>query len=214
VDTPGDDDISVISQLSDRDSDNDQLIADAAKPKGRNRATGMSEFTTEDLVAVIKMHREIIQEAMLALTTAKGAATTQLPIRPARSRKMVDAGKLCCGAQDLDRLLTQLKHRFQTQSHQFHGDADHVDYGLSLLGKLMNYDQTNLRKTRMTNPDKWGTSLVTVSSPCLANFTLFRAEIGSLYGDTDPQLNSAIKAAGEYQQVLFYALVIVPSFSF
>ena len=52
----------------------------------------------------------------------------------------------------------------------------------------------------MTNPDEWGTSLVTVSSPCLASFELFEAEIRRMYGNKNHRLNAAIKAAGEYQQ--------------
>ena len=52
----------------------------------------------------------------------------------------------------------------------------------------------------MTNPDEWGTSLVTVSSPYLVSFQLFEAEIRRTYGDKNRRLNTAIKTAGEYLQ--------------
>ena len=41
---------------------------------------------------------------------------------------------------------------------------------------------------------------MTVSSPYLASFKLFEAEIRRMYGDQDRRLNAVIKAAGEYQQ--------------
>ena len=52
----------------------------------------------------------------------------------------------------------------------------------------------------MTNPDEWETFLMTVLSPYLASFELFEAKIRRMYGNKDHRLNTAIKAAGEYQQ--------------
>ena len=66
-----------------------------------------------------------------------------------------------------------------------------------LLGKWSGNTGPKLRKTQMTNPDEWRTSLVTVASPCLASFELFEAGIWRMYGDKDRRPNAAMKAAGE-----------------
>ena len=115
---------------------------------------------------------------------ATTTTTTTLPIH-AVSREMIDPAKFCGGAQDLDRFLAQLKCRFTIHSRLFHGEADQVDYALFLLGKWANHDDAELRKTQMTNPDEWGASLMTMSSPCLASFEFFETEIRRMYGDRD-----------------------------
>jgi hypothetical protein len=208
VDTPSDQDLS---------EDIESLISDAANKGKKPDHDPDSEITRADLVDMLKVQREMLQQAtldrqalmedrqslrdtILALSAKTATPTTELPIRTTTARKMVDPAKFCGGAQDLDRFLTQLKHRFKTQPHQFHGDADQVDYALSLLGKWTNNDEVELRKTQMTNPAEWGTALVTMTSPCLASFELFEAEIRKMYGDKDRQLNAAIKAASEFLQ--------------
>ena len=79
---------------------------------------------------MIKAQKDILRETILALT-AKNAptTTTEVPVRTA-ARKMIDPAKFCGGAQDLDHFLSQFKHHFNTQSHQFYGEADQVDYAI------------------------------------------------------------------------------------
>ena len=206
--TPDIDDLS--STLSSHiDHDIEQLVTDAANNKAKQTQAreqdadtdaNLSGLTKADLVEMIKAQKDMLRDTILALTANRAStAATELPIRTA-ARKMIDPVKFYSGAQDLDRFLSQLRHRFNIQSHQFQDEADQVDYAISLLGKWSGNTNAELRKTQMTNPDEWGTSLVTVSSPCLASFKLFEAEIWRMYRDKDRRLNAAIKAAGEYQQ--------------
>ena len=164
----------------------EQLVTDAANNKAKQTQAreqdadtdaNLSGLTKADLVEMIKAQKDMLRDTILALTANRAStAATELPIRTA-ARMMIDPAKIYGGAQDLDRFLSQLKHRFNIQSHQFQDEADQVDYALPLLGKWSGNTDTELRKTQMTNPDEWGTSLVTVSSPCLARFKLFEAEI-------------------------------------
>src|SRR6266550_4443966 len=57
---------------------------------------------------------------------ATGAQAASQPRTAAR--KMVDPAKYCGGARDLDRFVTQIKRRFDTQPQQFRGEDDKVDY--------------------------------------------------------------------------------------
>jgi hypothetical protein len=213
---PESDTLSVLSSIdtptpsdADLDADIESLVSEAAsKGKGREEREKDSEITRADLFDMLQMQKEMLRASTLEsqslretiLAMAKPApAAAEAPIRTT-SRKLVDPAKYCGGAQDLDRFITQLRHRYKTQPHQFHGDDDKVDYALSLLGKWANNDDTELRKTIMTNPAEWGTSLVTMTSPCLSDFTLFEAEIRKMYGDKDRRLNAAIKAATESSQ--------------
>jgi hypothetical protein len=207
---PESDTLSVLSSAetpsgSELDAEIESLVSDAAnKGKGKEREND-SEITRADLMDMLQMQKDMLRQSTLESQSlretiiAMAKPATELPIR-ATSRKLVDPAKYCGGAQDLDRFITQLRHRYKTQPHQFHGDDDKVDYALSLLGKWANNDDAELRKTMMTNPAEWGTSLVTMTSPCLSDFTLFEAEIRKMYGDKDRRLNAAIKAATETTQ--------------
>ena len=187
----------------------EQLVTDAANNKAKQTQVreqdadtdaNLSELTKADLVEMIKVQKDMLRDTILALTANfASTAPTELSIQTV-ARKMIDPAKFYGGAQDLNRFLSQLKHRFNIESHQFQDRADQVDYAISLLGKWSGYTDAELCKTQMTNPDEWGTSLVTVSSPCLASFKLFEAEIRRMYGDKDCRLSVVIKAAGEYQQ--------------
>ena len=149
---------------------------------------------------MFQAQKDMLRDTILALTANRAStAATELPIRTA-ARKMIDPAKFYSGTQDLDRFLSQLKHRFNIQSHQFQNRVEQVDYAITLLSKWSSNTYAQLRKTQMMNPDEWGTSLVTVSSPCLASFELFEAKIRRMYGDKDHRLNAAIKAVGEYRQ--------------
>lgn len=190
------------------DADIDQLVTDTAneqatQAKGKGKAVPadkddeLAGLTKADLVDMIHVQKNLFQDIVLALTAKNAAAphTIELPMRTA-AREMIDPTEFCGDAQNLGRRLSQLKHRFNTEAHRFHGEADQVDYALSLLGKWTGDADAKLRKTQMTNPDEWGTSLVTVSSP------VFPASSSSrrMYEDKDRQLNAAIKAAEEFLQ--------------
>ena len=165
-----------------------------------DRDANLSGLTKADLVKIIKAKKDMLRVTILTLTTNRASTmVTELPICTV-ARKMIDLVKFYGSVQDLDHFLYQLKHHFNIQSHQFYNEADQVDYAISLLGKWSGNTDTKLRKNQMMNPDKWGTFLINISSPCLASFELFEAKIWRMYSDKDCRPNAAIKAAGEYQQ--------------
>lgn len=109
------------------DSEIEQLVTDAASGKQAKQAktkdaddANLSGLTKADLLDMLNAQKEMLHETILAHTAqnaaanaAVSAATTTLPIRVA-TRKMIDPTKFRGGAQDLDRFLSQLKHRFNT----------------------------------------------------------------------------------------------------
>ena len=125
------------------DHEIEQLVTDAANKGKQTQARGqdadtdanLSGLTKADLVEIIKAQKDMLRDTILALTANRvSTVATELPIRTAAS-KMIDPAKFYGGAQDLDRFLSQLKYRFNIQSHQFQNEADQVDYAISLLGK-------------------------------------------------------------------------------
>ena len=146
----------------------------------------LSELTKEELVALLfqaNRDRQSLRQDREAFRKAMERISDQTmpppPPRPeghqARTalRKMVDPERFCGGAKDLDRFLTQLRRRFTTQSQQFAGDDDKVDYAISLLGKWESNQESALKQTKMTNPSDWGMSLVKSNDPCLSDFDAF-----------------------------------------
>jgi len=145
------------------------------------------------------LDRQSFQNALLAMQAqaqvqpAKNTTSTTKTIQ----RKLVDPGKYCGGPRDLDRFLTQLRRRYETHPQQFENDTDRIDYAISLLGKWSNNDDTSLWSTKMMNPIDWGTSLLSSTNPCLADFKLFEKEITRMYGDRDWRLKASAKASAE-----------------
>ena len=81
-------------------------------------------LTKADLVETIKAQKDMLRDTILALTAnCTPTAATELPIRTA-ARKMINLVKFYGGTQDLDHFLSQLKHCFNIQSHQFQNDAE------------------------------------------------------------------------------------------
>ena len=127
----------------------EQLITEAANNRAKQTQAreqdadtdadtdaNLSGLTKADLVEMIQAQKDMLRDIILALTTNRAStAATGLPIHTA-ARKMIDPAKLYGGAQDLDRFLSQLKHCFNIQSHQFQDEADQVDYAITLLNKL------------------------------------------------------------------------------
>ena len=72
---------------------------------------------------MIKAQKDMLRDTILTLAANHAStAATELPIRTA-SRKMIDLAKFYSGAQDVERFLSQLKHRFNIQLHQFQIEA-------------------------------------------------------------------------------------------
>ena len=106
-----------------------------AREQDAETEANLSGLTMADLVEMIKAQKDMLRDTIPARTANRAStAVTELPICTA-ARKMIELAKFYAGAQDLDRFLSQLKHCFNIQSHQFQDEADQVDYALSLLGK-------------------------------------------------------------------------------
>ena len=109
-----------------------QLVMDAAnnakqmqvREQDADIDANLSGLTKADLIEMIMAQKDMLCHTLLALTANRAStAATELPIRMA-TRKMIDLAKFCSGSKDLDRFLSQLKQRFNIQSHQFQNETD------------------------------------------------------------------------------------------
>ena len=169
-----------------------------AREQDADTDCNLSGVTKSDLVAMIKAEMDMLRDTILTLTANRASSAATKLLICMGAQKTIDPARFYSGTRDLDCFLFQLIHGCNIQSHQFQDEAEKVDYALSLLGKWPCNLDAKLRKTQMTNPDEWGTFLVTTTSLCLASLNVFVGEIRPIYGNKDRRLNAAIKTAGEY----------------
>jgi len=115
---------------------------------------------------------------------------------------MVDPGRFCGGAKELDRFLDALSLNCNSQGHLFPcGGPDQVKYAISLLDAWSNHQNPTLRQTAMTDPSEWAGDLFAESDACLQDFHLFAQEMAKVYGDKDRRCVAVITLMQGYIQL-------------
>jgi hypothetical protein len=114
--------------------------------------------------------------------------------------KMVDPERYCGGFKELDAFLQHLKQNFDTHGDLFNSDRDRVAYAINWLGSWSKHADPALRKSRTTDPVRWGQDLRTNGDPCLHDFQLFEKEIRKMFGDRERSMNAAAQAFQEISQ--------------
>jgi len=100
--------------------------------------------------------------------------------------KIVDPGRFCSGAKELDQVLDVLHSNFNSHGHLIPcGGPNHVKYVISLLDAWMNHQNPTLRPTVMIDPSEWAGDLSADSDPCLQEFDLCSQQVAKVYGKKD-----------------------------